>query len=417
MRPVDASAYHSVQARSSRDRSHRVLVIAPTPFFGDRGCHVRILEETRALAELGIASEIVTYPSGRDVPGLTIHRATRVPGVAINDVGPSYGRVALDVSMVAAAARAVRRFNPDVLHAHLHEGIAVGAALRRRFGIPLVADLQGSLTAELIDHQFLAARGPLTGLVRRVERWLVRQPDAVLVSARNGLPLLASLGASEDRLEWLPDGADLERFYPARPDPALRARLGLGDAPVVVFLGLLTPYQGVDLLIEAIPSVLQRVPHARFLVMGYPNDTDYREKVRARGLAHAVTLTGRISYAEAVQYLTLGDIAVSPKQSTTEANGKLLNYMACGLPTVATDTPVNRDLLGETGVYAPVGDAAALAARLADLLEDPGRRARLSRAVRERAESEFAWPVLAGRLAAVYDRVSVAARVRHAATA
>jgi glycosyltransferase involved in cell wall biosynthesis len=394
-----------------------VLVVAPTPFFGDRGCHVRILEETRALAERGVTSEVVTYPSGRDVPGLTIHRAARVPGVTINDVGPSYGRVALDVSLVAASVTAAKRFRPDLVHAHLHEGIAVGAVLRRRFGIPLVADLQGSLTAELIDHQFLSERGPLTALVRRLERWLVRQPDVVLVSARNGLPLLASLGAAADRLEWLPDGADLERFHPSLPDPALRAQLGLDDKPVVVFLGLLTPYQGVDLLIDAIPQVLRRVPRAHFLIMGYPNDDQYRQRVQALGLASAVTLTGRIPYAEAVRYLTLGDVAVSPKQSTTEANGKLLNYMACGLPTVATDTPVNRDLLGDTGVYAPVGDAATLAERLADLLEDPARRALLARAVRHRAETEFAWSVLADRLSEIYDRVIAAAALHHAATA
>jgi glycosyltransferase involved in cell wall biosynthesis len=414
---VDTSAYHSVQPRGPDGRERRILVVAPTPFFGDRGCHVRILEETRALAERGVSSEIVTYDRGRDVPGLTIHRAARVPGITVRDVGPSYGRVALDAALLSTAARVTRRFRPDVVHAHLHEGIAIGAVLRRWFRIPLVADLQGSLTAEMVDHRFLRDRGLVTATVRRLERWLVRQPDAVLVSARNGLPLLADLGAAADAVEWLPDGVDLERFRPAAPDPSLHEALGLNGKRVVVFLGVLTPYQGVDLLLDAVPSVRRSVPDVHFLIMGYPNDDAYRERVRQLGLADCVSLPGRIPYAEAGRYLTLGDVAVSPKTSTTEANGKLLNYMACGLATVATDTPVNRDLLGDAGVYAPVADPGALAARLVELLADPDRRTAAGQALRRRAETHFAWPALTDRLIRVYDRVVSASAAPHAATA
>jgi len=407
MIPAGAYAHHSVSIPADAPRRvSRVLMIAPTPFFGDRGCHVRILEEVRALRALGIEVEIVTYPAGADLPDVRIHRAASMPGVRVREVGPSYGRIPLDGSLLVTAARVARRFRPHCLHVHLHEGIAIGVPLRRRFGIPLVADLQGSLAGELADHGFLGQRGMLPALVRRVERWLVRQPDALLVSAQSGQDLLVSQGVDPGRVHWLPDGVDLEQFRPRAANPALVRRFGLEGRRVVVYLGVLTAYQGVDLLLDAVPEVVRAVPDAHFLIMGYPNEDAYRAQVAARGLSAHVTLPGRIPYAEAPDYLTLGCVAVSPKQSLTEANGKLLNYMACGLPTVASDTRVNRDLLGEAGVYVPVGDASALATGLAALLRDPDRRSAAGAALRARVERRFAWPALASQLAGIYERLS-----------
>jgi glycosyltransferase involved in cell wall biosynthesis len=136
--------------------------------------------------------------------------------------------------------------------------------------------------------------------------------------------------------------------------------------------------------------------------MGYPNDDRYRRVVAERGLQASVTVTGRIDYREAPRYLALGDVAVSPKRSATEANGKLLNYMATGLPTIAYDGPVAREILGDAGVLVPLGDVSALASGCAALLADAGERKRRGEALRERAVAEFGWPALGGRLVEVY---------------
>jgi glycosyltransferase involved in cell wall biosynthesis len=320
-------------------------------------------------------------------------------------VGPGYTRPIVDATLLATALSAARRFKPDLIHAHLHEGIAVGTVLRRRLRAPLVADLQGSLVGELVDHGFLSNGSVAASLVGRVERWLVRQPDAILASSSAALRLLESQGADPRRLVWFPDGADLSMFRPMPIDRALEACFGLSGKRTVVFLGLLTPYQGVDLLLDAAPEVVRAVPDAHFLLMGYPDEDRYRAMADARGLRSFVTLPGRIPYPQAARYLSLGMVAVSPKRSTTEANGKLLNYMACGLATVASDTPVNRELLGDAGVYVPVNDARALAQALGGLLVEDDRRARLGQALRARAETEFSWPVLADRLVDVYERV------------
>jgi glycosyltransferase involved in cell wall biosynthesis len=391
----------------------RVLVIAPTPFFGDRGCHVRIYEEVRAVKPLGIETLVVTFPTGRDLPDVTTIRAAAIPGFRARELGPSYGRVVIDASLAATAMRAARRFKPHVLHAHLHEGIFIGEIVRRlAWRVPLVADLQGGFRAELTDHGFVSERSTMASLLERFERWLVGRPDLLLVSSPAVDDWLQTLGVSPERVERLPDGVDLNAFTPRPPDPGLVARLGLAGKKVVVFLGVLTPYQGVDLLLEAVPAVAAAVPDVHFLVMGYPNVEHYQGLVRARGLEPWVTLPGRIPYAEASSWLNLGTLAVSAKQSLTEANGKLPNYMACGLPVVATDTIVNRELLGESGVFVPIGRGDALARELVALLGDDERRARLGAALHARAVNEYAWPALGERLASVYERLAHVAPAR-----
>jgi glycosyltransferase involved in cell wall biosynthesis len=83
--------------------------------------------------------------------------------------------------------------------------------------------------------------------------------------------------------------------------------------------------------------------------------------------------------------------------------------MACGVATVATDTAVNRELLGDAGVYVPIADASRLARAIVELLRAPERRAALGQALRARAEAQFSWPAIAERLVGVYERVAAGA--------
>ena len=384
----------------------RVLMLAPTPFFGDRGCHIRILEETRALRPHGIEVLVATYPVGRDVAGVRTVRAPALPWVRTLPVGFSSHKPGLDLLLLLTAARAARRFGPHVIHGHLHEGAVLGRLLAGRRRSALVADLQGSLTGELADHGDLPRTGPVTGIARRVERAIVRGPARVLASSSAfARELTERWEVPAARIVSLPDGVDPETFRPGLASDDLRRRYGLEGRRVVAFLGVLAAYQGVDDLLEAWPAVVAAVPDAHLLLMGYPDDDRYRARVAAAGLSDSVTVTGRIDYALAPRYLGLATVAVSPKRSATEANGKLLNYMATGLATVAYDGPVAREILGDAGTLVPRGDVSALARALASLLDDPAECRRRGAALRERAVTEFGWPALARRLVDVYRDV------------
>jgi glycosyltransferase involved in cell wall biosynthesis len=169
----------------------------------------------------------------------------------------------------------------------------------------------------------------------------------------------------------------------------------------VVFLGVLNSYQGIDLLLEAVALLKKQGGNIHFLVMGYPDEL-YRIKASEMGLADLITFTGRIDYKEAAFLLSSGDLAVSPKLSLSEANGKLFNYMACGLPTLVFDTPVNREIMGDTGVYADYGNVTDLARCIVELLGDQKRLSALSSAVRVKAINEHSWVTRASRIKSIY---------------
>ncbi|CCF83330.1 glycosyltransferase family 4 protein [Nitrolancea hollandica] len=383
-------------------------MIAPTSFFADYGCHVRILEETRALQALGHRVVICTYHNGSDVPGVEVRRSIDVPWRKRVVVGSSRHKLYLDGVLSCEVLRTALRFKPDIIHAHLHEGALIGGTLARLIRRPLVFDYQGSLTEEMLDHGFLRRNGRIQAGLRRIERRINRLADVIVTSSHNARERLIQQGLANERLTTILDAVDTDRFSPAAvPDAdrqALRHLFGLPPgARVIVYLGLLAPYQGSDLLLRSARMVLDRVPDAFFLVMGFPGHEDYRIMAEGLDLGGRVSFPGRIPYLDAHRYLALGEIAVAPKMSLTEGNGKLYNYMAMGLPVVAFDAPANREILGDLGVYAHHGDTRDFAGKLIDLLEQPKQAATLGLRLRERAVRRLAWKQRVGELLAVYE--------------
>ena len=189
-------------------------------------------------------------------------------------------------------------------------------------------------------------------------------------------------GVAIGKVVNLIDGVDTEEFRPHLQSEARRA-LGIPDnIKVVVYLGLLNQYQGIDLLFDVIALVKAESQDVRFLLMGFP-DAEYRVKACEMGIADVIIFTGRVDYARAPLFLSAGDLAVSPKLSLTEANGKLFNYMACGLPTVVFDDQMNREIFGEDGDYVEYGNADLFAKTISSTIHDDAMLASLSLRVRK----------------------------------
>lgn len=379
---------------------YKILMIAPTPFFSHRGCSVRVYEETSALEKLGNEVVICTYHYGDDIPGLAVHRIINVPWYKKLSAGPSYHKLYLDILLWFKALLVARQVKPDVIHGHLHEGTFLGYIVGRILNLPLLSDIQGSLTGELKAHGFVASEGLYLALLRRLEQMISNMPQATVASSSAVADGLRNDFGTQDVFLAL-DGVDSEVFRPSVDKPTLRQSIP-SDRKVVVYLGLLSYYQGIDCLLEAIPQVLRMNERVHFLIMGYPDVKGYSKRADQLGITGHVTFTGRIPYSKAPSYLALGDLAVSPKLAETESNGKLYNYMACGLPTVAFDTPVNREILGDLGLYATLGDASSLAATISDAISDEAILADLGEKLRERAVKHFSWENTAKQLMHCY---------------
>ena len=388
---------------------HRVLVIGPTPFFSDRGCHIRIYEEARWLKRLGLEVRVLTYYAGQDPLGIELVRSGRWVGYKKLEAGPSIRKPLADLSLLAGLRKEIKRYKPKILHCHLHEGAFIGLLGTIDEEIPVVLDYQGSLSGELSEHNRFFKALAILNAVRKVERWINSKVDKIFLNCE-------SLRKELDKSIWeksmvVGDGVDVQRFCPQEKNQELKARLGLRDGvPVIVYLGLLNEYQGVDLLIESFSKLKAKGKRFQGLIMGYPLGL-YMEKAKRKELEQMVKFVGRVNYFEAERWLSLGDIGVAPKIARSESNGKILNYMAMGLATVCFDREVNKELAGECAEYVKYvegdreGNVERLALGIERLMEDSIRRKELGEKGRERVERLFSWEGVAERILRGYQEI------------
>ncbi len=395
--------------RNLEQKAKKVLMVAPTSFFKDYGGHIRILEEATALQSLGHSITIVTYHMGDNMPGLTIHRTWPLPYRADYEVGSSRHKVTFDIYLWLKTILVGLRFQPDLVHGHMHEGALIGGFIARLLRVPLVFDFQGSLTSEMVDHGFLSQNGILYSLVRNIEKLACRIPDAVLTSSIHAKDLLIEeFDVDGDSIFPMPDCVDTVRFDPERVSDAekiaLKQKLGIPLGwPVVVYLGLLADYQGIPEIIRSAAALKQAGVEVFFLVMGFPRSEHYQGLANLLGITDRVLFTGKIQYRDAPRFLSLGDVAISAKMSDTEGSGKVLNYMAMSIPVVAFDTPVHREYLAEHGMYAPVADYVALAKKIEVLTQDSEKAQSLGKKLRLRAQKMYSWEEAGIQITSLYN--------------
>ena len=379
--------------------AYKILMVAPTSFFADYGCHVRILEEVYTLQQAGHQITICTYHTGNDIAGLNIERSLNVPWRKGVQVGSSRHKLYFDAMLALKSIQVALTTKPDIIHAHLHEGALIGFPLKwLRLGrTPLIFDYQGSLTQEMVDHRFLKRDGLFYAPTRQLELVINHMADTLITSSHNAASLLREkFNFPEDKIATITDGVNGDRYRRNNSaeeiEATLRLKQELGiplDRKVVVYLGLLAPYQGTDLLLEAARLIKKERNDVHFVIMGYPGVDSYRELAQYLGIDDCVVFPGRIPYEQAPRWLSMGDVAVAPKMSMTEGAGKIPGYMAMELPTVTFDTPVSREFLGELGLYAELGNAQSLATQIQLALSPQVQESGLGHALRLRVLESF----------------------------
>ena len=374
-------------------------MIAPTPFFSDRGCHIRILEEAKILKKLGHEITIYTYHLGKNIEGIKIKRIKEVRSYNKLDAGPSYKKIYLDYLLLIKLLKEVKKKEYDIIHAHLHEGALIGKIVRKFKGIPLVFDYQGSLVKEMQDHGYLKNK-IAKKIFQSLEKIITKNNDFILTSSTESKNQLEKEKITN--VTPLLDAVDTQEFKYIE-NKRLKSQYNLESKKVVVFLGVLNKYQGIDLLIDTIPLVKKEIEDIHFLIAGYPNIEKYKELVKKLGVENITTFTGRIDYNLAPDIISLGDVAISLKLSSTEANGKLYNYMACGIPTIATDNSINREILKDAGIYTSQNPE-EISKKIVDLIKNKNLRFRLSKYSLEISKKYHSWESRGKQLEEIYKK-------------
>jgi PEP-CTERM/exosortase A-associated glycosyltransferase len=323
---------------------------------------------------------------------------------------------------VEAAARELR---PDIIHAHSPVLVGLPAQrVARRLRIPMVYEIRDLWENASVDRGRFRAGSPLYRLARGLDSYVLRNADAVVTICDLLKNELAPRAGGPGKVHVVANGVDAESFRPTEPDEQLKQRWNLGGKKVILYAGTFQPYEGLDLLVRAMPEVARQVPGAHLVIVGgsagfagKSGSSSAEEQlllsaVRESGAVDHVTFTGRIPHSDVKGMYALADLMCYPRRSTlTTALTtplKPLEAMAMAKPVIASDVPPMRELVTDavTGLLFKAGDFQDLAKKCVTLLSDASLRKRLGDGAREWVLRERQWASLVSAYRGIYESLA-----------
>lgn len=376
----------------------RVLMSAVTDFSASNAASIHVVEMARAFAALGCAVTLaVPRPRAEGAlgslgPEVRLRFYPRLSGGKLPNA-------ANHLTQLRCLQVIVRQDPPDLVYLRgSTASFAVTALLRLFTRAAVVSEQNGYVADEL---RALGYGWPICEIGRITQMLDVRSAShvrSVTPELARILQQLSSGGREPQKFFHAGNGTNLDHFYPRDRQRSLAA-LGLDPGRNYVgFIGNFARWQGLNMLLDAFPSVMEIFPDWDLVLIGSgPERARLTEQAERLGLGRRTHFVGPIDYDDAPLGISAFDVAVAP--FSAERNGriglsplKIRDYAACGRPIVCADLPGLRELAagGFISLYPP-DDSKRLGAAMADLMQDPARRASMGRRARLYAEDQFSW--------------------------
>jgi glycosyltransferase involved in cell wall biosynthesis len=381
----------------------RILIIAPQPYYSERGTPIAVELLIRALLERGDDVEVLTYHEGEDRPatGVPIHRIKpwfRIKGIP---PGPSLKKILCDFFLFWKAASLIRKGGYDLVHA-LEEAAVIAAILCPRKRMPFIYDMDSSMATQIEDKY--PALGFVGKVFFRLEGWSARRAHAVI-------PMCEAL---VDQYEAFNPG----RFYVLH-DVSLRLQESAEAKEVVasldfkcvesavkfMYIGNLEQYQGIDLLLDAFAIAVGQGHENIHLVIvgGRQDDIDrYVEKSRSLGLSGHVIFCGPRPVTELGALMDRADVLVSPRIEGINTPMKVYSYMDSGRALLATRLPTHTQVLDDGLACLVDAEPDAMAAGIARIATSSQYREKIAAAAKQRARERHTYPAFRDRVQSIF---------------
>ncbi|HLN18560.1 MAG TPA: glycosyltransferase [Patescibacteria group bacterium] len=390
----------------------RILVVAPTPFFSDRGTHIRILEEALALEKLGHEITIATYHIGKNIDRrvdtkIDVRRILRLLfWYKKLEAGPDWQKIILDIMLIRKTFFLARTKKPDIIHGHLHEGVLIGWIVQKMLfwrKIKLIADFHGSLTGEMLSHGYLK-RG-LKIIFAIVEKIINRMGDWAIVSSWEYTEVIKK-SRKDGKVDTILDGINLDEFKLKKTKEEIKKEWEIPEDKIIVgYAGGLVSNKGIEHLFQSFHLAHKEKDNIFLLIGGFP--AEHAQKyIKDLKLDQCTRLVVPLDYFKLPEFLSLCDIAVDPKGTNTgQASGKMLNYMAAGLPIICFDKDNNRKYLGEGGCYCEEETAQSIAKKIIELANDR-QLCQQKGEINKKNSNNYCWSVPARQISKIYSIIN-----------
>jgi glycosyltransferase involved in cell wall biosynthesis len=365
------------------------------PILGRKGCSIHVQEVVRALGRAGVEVDLFATRIEGDCPAGWGHvRLHEIPIVGIG------GRAERERTGFAANDRltaALEYEGPfDLVYERYSLWSYAGMEFARALEVPGLLEVNAPLIEEQVEfrgliHRALAEEG--------AERTFNAASALIAVSEEVG-DYLKRFPGTQEKIKIVPNGVDPERIKqgltPAWPDVPGYFTVG--------FVGSLKPWHGLSILVEAFHQLYQEEPKCRLLIVGEgPERPNLDQEILRRGMEKSTFFTGAVSPDQVPRWLASMDVAVAPYPRLARfyfSPLKVFEYMAAGLPVVASDVGQIRQVIEHefNGLLVPAGVSPALAGALARLRDAPEMRLRLGQEARRTVLRKHTWDQVVGRL-------------------
>ncbi len=379
----------------------RILLLAPQPFFQERGTPIAVRLLCETLLEAGHQVEILTLHEGEDpgLPGLVIHRIAAPWGVTGIKPGFSGKKLLCDLALARRAWRLTGQRRFDLAHA-VEESAFVAWGLKRLRGLPYVYDMDSSLSGQMLDK--MPALRPLHGLMAGLEGAALSGSQGVLAVCR-ALCRQAKAQAPGVPVARLEDISLIESEAAPQPAAEVAELAGLK----LMYVGNLESYQGIDLLLEGFALAAAANPELTLAVIGGAQGdiARYRQMARDLGIAERAHFLGPRPSSQLGAYLAAADILVSPRSQGENTPMKIYSYLDSGRPILATRLPTHTQALDDQVAMLVEPNPQDLARGLLALAADSGLRQALARRGGLRARGRYSRAAFRRKLLAFYRAV------------
>ncbi|MBN8550564.1 MAG: glycosyltransferase [Deltaproteobacteria bacterium] len=387
-----------------------VLLIAPQPFFLQRGTPINVRAMAAALAKVGYEVDLLVFPLGNDVQtdGVRVHRSWGVPGIRSVPIGPSWRKLVLDLFLFLKAVSLVLRKRYAAVQG-IEEGGFMAWFLGTLTRTPSIFDMDSCMVSQLESSGFVRSNFLLRWL-SSIEMFCIKRSSAVITVCQ-ALTEKVRAFAPNSRIYQIEDFPleGLETRDPTLLD-ALRAKFNLTGKKNILYTGNFESYQGLDLLLEAFASVALRLrdlpaPTQLVLVGGDSEQiARYKKKARDLQIDAQVVFTGMRPAEEMGAFMEIADVLASPRLHGSNTPLKLYSYMAMGKAIVATDIASHTQVLTVDSAFLAAPRAHEYGAALAEALESSASQTRALRA-KELVETKYSKKCFEEKLTALYSEL------------
>ncbi len=383
----------------------RILLIAPHPFYQERGTPIAVDLLIRALTERGYLIDLLAFNEGVDVqhPGLKIHRVKPRPDIKNVMPGFSGKKILLDVLIFFKFIALMSKNKYKVVHA-VEESSFMATLICPLYRTPFIYDMDSSMATQILDKMHFLK--PFEKLIRLIESVPMRRAKIVI-------PVCQALAeeAGKYRAHGIHVLKDVSLANNESADPAsvidIRDKYDIAGK-IFMYIGNLESYQGIDLMLDAFAIYSPQHLDARLVIIGgeQKHIDFYRNKCQQLSIHKAVIFMGKQPVAQINQFMSQADILLSPRTQGVNTPMKVYSYLDSDVVVLATDLPTHTQAADSTTAYLCAADEKSFAAGMETLSADTKLCDTLATNARQLIAREHSYPVFRSRLYDIYDELA-----------